>query len=745
VSQPVLPLLPAEAMPIGAVAGLVDGPDGGVVFVSGLASFAFAAGDEVGRRLAAVQLVTTRIASAVEVAAGFGVGEVTLWRWKAAFEAAGVAGLVRAKTGPKRATKLTDAVVARIRDLDAQGLSLAAVGAAVGVSTATVRVALGRRKGSAGWEARQAGEADAAEADPAEADPAEADPAEAGAGCGVLPVLPTPEPRTAERALARSGQLVEAPVVFTEGAHLPLAGLLLILPALAVTGLVGAFEATYGRLRNGFYGLRATVLMLLFLTLLRDPRAEGATRIRPADLGRLLGLDRAPEVKTLRRKLSELAGHQRGAQLQTHLAKAHAAARPAALGFLHVDGHVRVYSGSRDLPKTHIARMHLAGHATAETWIADADADPVLVVTAPPAASLAAELVRLLPDLRGIIGPDRSATVIFDRGGWSPQTFAAILAAGLDILTYRKGPFHRLPDAAFTQATFTGPDAESRTYTLAETTVDLPLPDGDTVRLRQIHRRTADGTQIPVLTSRTDLPAAEVCWRLSARWRQENYFKYAREHFALDALDSYADLADDPDRPVPNPAKHRARADLDTARAVVADAHAGLSAAIDDAAARARRPGSGGTALVDPAADHALSAARATLDQATAQARATPSHLPLRDVRPDARLLDEERKLLTHAIRMAAYNAESTLARMLRPHYPRADDEARALLREAMTLSGDLHTAGNTLHVRLDSATAPRRSRALHALCQQLTATGTHYPDTNLKIAYSIKDQPQTS
>jgi hypothetical protein len=86
-------------------------------------------------------------------------------------------------------------------------------------------------------------------------------------------------------------------------------------------------------------------------------------------------------------------------------------------------------------------------------------------------------------------------------------------------------------------------------------------------------------------------------------------------------------------------------------------------------------------------------------------------------------------KLLTHAIRMAAYNAESTLARMLRPHYSRADDEARALLREAFTLSGDLDITGDTLHVRLDPATAPRRSRALHALCQQLTETGTRYPE----------------
>ena len=292
VSQPVLPVLPADAVAIGPLAGLLEGPEGGVVFVSGLVTFAFAAGDEVGRRLAAVQLGTTKIATAVAVAAAFEVGIVTLWRWTAAFEATGVAGLVPGKRGPKGATKLTEEVAARIRELDGRGLSLAAIGAAVQVSTATVRVALGRRTGSAGWEAWRA---------TTTASAVVGDTGEAPGSVEVLPVLPVPEPRTAELELARTGLLVEAPPVFTPGAHLPLTGLLLILPALAATGLVSAFEQTYGRLRNGFYGLRATLLMLLFLALLRDPRAEGATRIRPADLGRLLGLDRAPEVKTLRR------------------------------------------------------------------------------------------------------------------------------------------------------------------------------------------------------------------------------------------------------------------------------------------------------------------------------------------------------------------------------------------------------------------------------------------------------------
>src|SRR5260221_408270 len=120
-------------------------------------------------------------------------------------------------------------------------------------------------------------------------------------------------------------------------------GLLLALAALGRAGLLGCARAVYGRMRNGFYGLQAMLILLVFLALLREPRAEGATRISPAALGRVLGLDRAPEVKTIRRKLGELAGAGRAAELQMALARHHAAARPDTLGFCYTDGHTRAY------------------------------------------------------------------------------------------------------------------------------------------------------------------------------------------------------------------------------------------------------------------------------------------------------------------------------------------------------------------------------------------------------------------
>ena len=229
--------------------------------------------------------------------------------------------------------------------------------------------------------------------------------------------------------------------------------------------LLQVFTDTYGRLRNGFYGLQPVVLTLLFLALLRDPRAEGLTRLTPADLGRLLGLDRAPEVKTLRRKLGELAAYRRGAALQGALAAAHAAARPDAIGYLMIDGHMRAYFGTRDLQKTHVARLHMAARATAETWVADADGQPVMVITAAPSSSLAGEIERLLPALRATVGAQRRATLIFDRGGWSPALLKKIIDADFDVICWRKGDFEPLSDTDFTECSSPTPTPGSNTPT----------------------------------------------------------------------------------------------------------------------------------------------------------------------------------------------------------------------------------------------------------------------------------------
>jgi hypothetical protein len=744
-TQVPLPLLPGDAAGIAAGVGMVTGPDGGgVVWVHGLATFAWDAGDEAGRRLAAVQLWKLKAATQAQVAEAFGVIPVSVWRWEKALAAGGVAGLVPDRKGPRRASKLTPAVVARIRELDGQGLGKAGIAAAARVSESSVRSVL-RPAGASGGDGPGGGAAGPV----AGGQPAREQTA--GGRQEMLPVLPDPVARDGERVLARFGLLGEgAAPVFTPGSRYPLAGLLLALPALEGTGLLECARATYGRVRSGFYGLEVMLVVLVFLALLREPRAEGATRVPPAALGRVLGLDRAPEVKTIRRKLAGLAATGKAADLIMALARHHAAARPAALGFLYVDGHARAYFGTRQVQKMHVARLKFPGPATEETWVTDAAGDPVFMVIAEPSQSLAGQLRGLLPQLRQVVGEGRRVTVCFDRGGWSPALFADITGAGFDLLTYRKGPAADLPGSAFTTVTCTDDRGRAHEYQLADTTVALEITEGprkgQTVSLRQVTRREPASRgairQVHTLTSRTDLPAGEVCWRMSSRWREENYFRYARTHFALDALDSYAAVPDDPDRLVPSPAKKAAAARVRRAEAAIGAAEAGRDASLLEL----RSPAPGHAALLTNQQVNELNApvqaAYDELEAAQAAAAATPARIRLGDLAPDMVRLDTETKQITHAIRMAAYNAETILARALDGHYTRARHEAYALIREALATSGDIRPGPGELLVRLDPLTAPRRTQALAALCDQLNQAGSTYPGADLTLRYEVKPHP---
>jgi hypothetical protein len=190
---------------------------------------------------------------------------------------------------------------------------------------------------------------------------------------------------------------------------------------------------------------------------------------------------------------------------------------------------------------------------------------------------------------------------------------------------------------------------------------------------------------------------------------------------------------------VPNPAKKSAYAAVGKARRAADAAETARHAAL--LALRSPAPGQSVT-ITNPmlaAINAPVQAARQGLDAATTAHHQAPGRIRLGDLAPGTMLLDTETKLITHAIRMAAYNATTALARALYGIYPRADDEAYALIREALTATGDIHPVDGVLHVRLEPLSAPRRTKALAALCEHLNAKDTRYPGTGLVLRYQVK------
>jgi hypothetical protein len=546
---------------------------------------------------------------------------------------------------------------------------------------------------------------------------------------------PDPSDRRFDRLMAYLGLLDDAAPLFRPGTAIPGAGVLLAMPALVASGVIECAREVYGSIGPAFFGLRTTMVSLALMALLRIKRPEWLKEHSPDTLGRILGLDRAPEVKTLRRKLNRLAGLGRSTRFGRALAERRVAARGASMGFLYIDGHVRVYHGKTRLPKAHVARMRLSMPATTDYWVNDAIGEPLFVVTAEANAGLVKLLPPILDEVRSLLG-ERRLTVVFDRGGWSPKLFATLVAAGFDLLTYRKGRCPRLPRSRFCEHKGVI-DGRAIEYTLADQGVYLLRGK---LRLRQVTRLSEDGHQTPIVTSRRDLPAVEVAYRMFERWRQENFFKYLREEFAIDALIEYATEPDDPAREVPNPKWNELDGQLRQARAAlkVLPAEYGLKALLNP---ERRRPTMRGFKIAHGKLGKQILAAVKRCRELEIRRAAVPRRLPVGQVvsGPVVKLATE-RMHLTSLLKMVAYQVESDLFRLVTPHYKRAEDEGRTLIQSALASAADIEVSQTELRVLVAPLSSAHRTRVLATLCGELNATATPFPGTNLILRYEVKE-----
>ena len=556
-----------------------------------------------------------------------------------------------------------------------------------------------------------------------------------------------PHDRSNDRVLARLGLLEDAAPLFAAAECLPRAGALLAVPLLVRHGLIEAFAKVYGSIGPAFYGLRTIVVTLFLGALLRIKRPEHWKEYRPEDLGAILGLDRAPEVKTVRRKFTRMAAMGRGKELMEELARRRIAADEDRVAFLYVDGHVREYHGKFPLFEAKKAQRQVVTPAATDNWVHDAHGEPLLIVTSEVNAKLTQVLEPILADVRRLVGDQRRMTVIFDRGGFSPKLFARLMAAGFDVITYRKGKTKKLPVARFAtrrqkiQGTW-------REYTVC----DRPrvrvgaLPTEKKAQgkkakagkrylwMREVRVLREDGRQTPIFTNRADLSVVMVAWRIFYRWRQENYFKYAGEEFALDALLEYGvdDLPDETDRR--NPQWHRLTRQLQKAKAEVARLQSKLGKEATTNA-EAARPTMRGFKIAHAELRQQLQKAETRVQRLLKQRAKTPKRIQASDLKT----LKTEKKLIADTIKMAAYHVETELLGMLQDHYARADEEGRTLLHAAFQSPARLEVAEGELRVTIARQSSPHRTAAVAALCAQLDAQAVSFPGTHLRLRLAVQ------
>ena len=711
-----------------------------MVIVSGIVLAHYAVGDRIAEAHVRVALVEQGWADQNDVARVFDCSVRTVRRDEQRFEDGGMAALGRAFGYPKGRPRVR--LTHSVERLKREGHSNREIARRLGVSETAVRKRL-RRVGWTDPASKQ--KCFLLEESAAPPPPASGPVAETGcepnlsAFCAEddVPISFDHDPadRRLDRLMAYLGLLEDAAPLFRSQTAVPRGGVLLAIAALIQTGVFECARDIYGTLAPAFYGLRTSLLTMLLMALLRIKRPEALKEHSPAALGRVLGLDRAPEVKTLRRQLARLAAMGRAAEFGQELAKRRIAQRGQALGFLYVDGHVRVYHGKHTIPKAFVPQRRLAVAATTDYWVNDQRGDPLFVVTAEANAGMVKMLPVVLAQVRALIGK-RRVTVVFDRGGFSPKLFVWLIEQNFDVLTYRKGRCPRVPRKRFRRQAGRL-DGRQIAYVLADHEVRLLRGK---LRLRQVTRLREQGHQTPVLTSRRDLPALEVAYRMFERWRQENFFKYLSEEYALDALAEHDAVPDDPAREVPNPARKALDEPIRAARTELLrlQAEYGLGAFV-------QLEGETGAVTfrslkkVQASLARTVRTALQRCKDLQAKRAKLPARVPVQQaVHDEAMRLAPERQHLMNLLKMVAYQAESDLVAQIQPHYRRAAQEGRTLIQSALADTADLTLTDHELAVRLHPLSSPHRTRALAALCDELNRSPARFPGSRLRLHFSV-------
>jgi len=723
-----LPLVPAEAIEVSDSLAILQDGERIVFFNSAGPIYSCRRDDRTGLRLAAVTVVEQGLAGVTAIARALSLHRTTLFRDARKFSEGGVGALVEKRRGPKGPHALTPKVQRQAQRMLDRGVSIRRTATEVGVSERGLRHAIKR-----GLLTVRTSKSvpDGRTTPPEEPETltltGPRDRAEADQACarGVA------TRRETERVLASVGKLPEAPPEFEAAEGVVGAGALLALPALLEQGLLDVGSDVYGSLRNGFFGLRSVLLTLASMALLRIKTPEQLTEHSPGELGVLLGLDRAPEVKTLRRKLCEMGERQLADTFMRSLTERWTNATPNELAVLYIDGHVRPYHGRKHvLPKHHVQQRGRPMPGTKDFHVHDRRADPLLFVTAEATEGLRATIDSLLlPRLRELVGPRRRVTLVFDREGWSPKLFAEWKERGFDVLTYRKGKQPKWRKG-FEEVTGTV-GGEKLKYCLAER--EVKLTNG--MKVREVRRLMEDGHQTAVITTNDTLSLLAVAHRMFSRWRQENFFRYMRQEFAIDHLCSHAVEAADPERLVTNPKRAALEKKLKSARAARTKL---VSRRLDLAPGEMMRVDK---RQVGEAELDALIRDREAEVQRLSERRARlPKYVPVgRVLQADQVVrLERERKVLCDAIKLTAYRAESALARLVEPIFNRHQEEARKFLKTVFRATADIvpEERNGRLTVRFHGLASPRATRTLAQLCELVNETPVAYPGSQLHLHF---------
>jgi Transposase protein len=733
--QLLLPGFPDGASRIGDMLSILKKEGRVTYFVGGDNYFSHGEGDASSHRFILASLMENGHVRACDLEkAPLCIAHRTLMNWLGQLRAEGPDSFFR----PSRragARVMTPEMVARCEGLFARGLSVGDVAKRTGILESTLRKALGRgalSKTPEGSGTNRVNDAGSTKSQRSRLD------AEAAAGMG------TACTRADERVAAATGLAASTSARFEHCDDVAMGGLLVGLPALCANGLFSGI-GKHLSLPKGFYRCLHILLTLGFMALARIRRPEGLRHIAPGELGKVAGLDRVPEVRTLREKITAMASSGDPDAWMKELARTWMEDDPDEAGYLYVDGHVRVYYGkTAHLPRRYVSRERLCLRGTTDYWVNDALGRPFFVVSKTVTDGLASALrTDIVPELLACV-PGQPAeaelkadpllhrfVIVFDREGATHSLLAALWDQRIASITYRKNVTDTWPQSEFVETEVPVPGGAGTPMMLARRETELTAGK-KSITVMEVRRLMRTGHQTAVISTARRLDATVIAGRMFARWCQENYFSYMMQHFDIDGLVQYGAESLPGTVEVINPAWRTLDKAVKTMRRTLQKFQAELgiqTEAHDD--------------NIHKKAEcvQNIQSTQGELEELCAERKKTKRKVPLSSLPEEQRptQLLPLNKILTDTVKMIAYRAETALVALLLPHLKK-EGEARALVRELLVSSADIEPddCAGTLTVRIHRMASPAHDTAVAALLDALTRMEFCHPETKARMSYTL-------
>jgi hypothetical protein len=553
---------------------------------------------------------------------------------------------------------------------------------------------------------------------------------------------------TLDRLAASVGLLNGVSIRFQPALDVPRGGVLFALPALLVCGLLKHTQKHFS-LPKGYYQMASIFVLLAFMALCRLRSVEQLRYHAPGEWGKLLGLDRVPEVRTLRNKIRILSKDGQPSDWSAELCAQWMEASPEDASCLYVDGHARVYHGHQTkLPRHYVARQRLCLRATTDYWVNAMDGQPFFLVNMAVDPGLIKVLEEeIVPRLEKEV-PNQPTeqeltadpllhrfTLIFDREGYSPGFFQRMRKRRIACLTYHKFPGEAWPDDEFQVRKVQLVSSEVVEMALAERGTFV----GNKVWVREVRKKNKGGGQTSILSTDYHADLGPVAAAVFARWSQENFFRYMREHYGLDRLADYGTEEIPGTVRVVNPDYRQLDGQVRRKAAILGRKLAefgGMNLNEEIAPKRVEEYQRKKAELQEE-----IMHLQAELESLKAKRKAIERHITVSQLPEEQRFsrLSTQTKHLIDTIKMIAYRAETSMVHILREQMAR-DDDARSLLRAIYSADADLipDEEKATLTVRLHHHANHCADETLRHLCAELNETETRFPGTNLRLVYDL-------